>query len=230
MLSLTVKIIFMKLKQKFTEEDLGRIKAAVNEAEQKISGEIVPVIVERSGVYTIANYKGSLIAGTLFFVLMIILDRYIIDDATHTLYYDPLFIFAVVMAGAGLGAVMPNIFPSLKRWLVSREYLDECCRQSAENAFLEEEIFNTRHRTGIMIFISFFEHEVIVMADRGISKVVEQREWDHIVAELISHIRSGRIVDGIEAGIKRCGQILLEKGFHKTSDDINELRDDLRIN
>ena len=220
----------MKLKQKFSEEDLQRIKAAVKEAEAKISGEIVPVIVERSGAYAIANYKGSLIFSTLSFVLMIILDRYIIEDASHTLYYDPLFIFSVVIVGGAIGALLPNLLPALKRWLVSREYMDESCRQSAENAFLEEEIFNTRHRTGIMIFISFFEHEVIVMADRGISKVVEQSEWDKIVAELITNIRSGKIVEGVEAGIRRCGEILLEKGFQKTSDDINELRDDLRIN
>lgn len=220
----------MKLTKKFSEEDLHRIKAAVKEAEGKISGEIVPVIVEKSGVYTIANYKGSLIFGAVVFFAMVILDRYVLDDASHTLFYDPLFIFTVVMVGAALGALLPNLFSGLKRSLVSRAYLDESCRQSAENAFLEEEIFNTRHRTGIMIFISLFEHEVIVMADRGISKVVEQKEWDNIVSELISHIRSGNFVGGIESGIKSCGQILLDKGFHKTSDDINELRDDLRIN
>ena len=220
----------MKLKQKFSQEDLQRIKLAVKEAENKISGEIVPVIVEKSGVYTIANYKASLISGVFFFILMIILDRYIIEDATHTLYYDPLFIFTVVITGAALGALIPNIVPGVKRWLLSRTYMDDCCRQTAENAFLEEEIFNTRHRTGIMIFLSFFEHEVIVMADRGISKVVEQKEWDNIVAELVKHIRSGKIIEGIEAGIKRCGEILVEKGFHKTADDVNELRDDLRIN
>ena len=219
----------MKLKRKFSDEDLERIKRAVADAEQKISGEIVPVIVERSGVYTIANYKASLISAAFFFVLMIILDRYIINDATLTLYYDPLFIFTVVVAGASLGALVPNLLPGVKRWLLSRAYMDDCCKQTAENAFLEEEIFNTRHRTGIMIFLSFFEHEVIVMADRGISKVVEQKEWDNIVAELVACIRSGRVTEGIEAGIKRCGEILLEKGFNKSADDINELRDDLRI-
>lgn len=219
----------MRLKQKFGDADLQRIKAAVNEAEKKISGEIVPVIVERSGSYAIANYKASLISAMLFFIIMIILDRYVID-ASLTLYYDPLFIFGVVVLGGVIGAVIPNLVPGLKRWLVSRSYMDEACRQSAENAFLEEEIFNTRHRTGIMIFISFFEHEVIVMADRGISKVVEQKEWDQIVSELLVHIRAGKIVEGLEAGITRCGEILLQKGFHKTPDDINELRDDLRIN
>ena len=220
----------MNLKHKFSDDDLLRIKAAVKEAEQKISGEIVPVIVERSGIYTIAHYKASIISATIFFVFMILLDRYIIEGVTLTLYYDPLFIFIVVVAGGALGALVPNLSNGVKRWLASRNYMDQCCRQSAENAFLEEEIFNTRHRTGIMIFVSFFEHEVIVMADRGISKVVEQREWDKIVSELITNIRSGKVVDGIVAGIHRCGEILLEKGFQKTSDDINELPDDLRIN
>ena len=81
-----------------------------------------------------------------------------------------------------------------------------------------------------MIFISFFEHEVIIMADRGISKVVDQKDWDKIVRELVLNIREGKMTEGIEAGIKRCGEILKEKGFAKTTDDVNELRDDLRIN
>jgi putative membrane protein len=220
----------MNLRQRFNESDLARIKSAVKVAEDKISGEIVPVIVERSGLYAIANYKSCVVFATIGFLVMIILDRYVITDASHTLYYDPMFIFSVVLASGAMGYALPNFLPSLKRFFLKQNLLDECTRQRAENAFLEEEVFNTRHRTGIMIFISFFEHEVIIMADRGISKVVEQKEWDKMVGELISHIRQGKVLEGIEAGIHRCGEILLEKGFTKTEDDINELRDDLRIN
>jgi putative membrane protein len=219
----------MNLKQRFSENDLQRIKSAVKEAERKISGEIVPVIVEKSGYYSIANYKGSLIIATLTFMVMIALDRYVIHDASATLYYDPVFILFVVLLGGVVGAVIPNFFDPLTRMLVSQSHLDHATRQRAENAFLQEEVFNTRHRTGIMIFISFFEREVIVMADRGISKVVDQKQWDKIVADLITQIRMGKIVDGLEGAIKRCGEILHEKGFNVTDDDVNELRDDLRI-
>jgi putative membrane protein len=220
----------MNLKRKFTEADLQRIKTAVKEAENTISGEIVPVFVERSGLYVTAVYKGALILATLSFVFMIIVDRYLITDVSSTLYYDPVFIFFVVVVGGLIGSLLPTLFERIKRMLIGQKQMDECTRQRAENAFLEEEVFNTRHRTGIMIFISFFEHEVIVMADRGISKVVDQQEWDKIVTQLVVNIRDGKLIDGIEAGIKRCGEILLEKGFHKTADDVNELRDDLRIN
>jgi len=219
----------MTLKKKFNDRDLERIKSAVKKAEEKISGEIVPVIVDKSGTYVVANYKSTLVFSFAGFLIMVILDRYVID-ASHTLYYDPMFILSVVFVSGVIGYFLPNFSGALKRFFVSQAVLDECTRQRAENAFLEEEVFDTRHRTGIMIFISFFEHEVIIMADRGISKVVEQKEWDNMVAELISHIRQGNLIEGIEAGVKRCGEVLLEKGFVKTEDDINELRDDLRIN
>src|SRR5687768_10300141 len=140
-LSLEIKIPGMKLKQKFSDADLQRIKAAVKSAEDKISGEIVPVIVDRSGSYTIANYKGSLIGAAFSFVLMILLDRYVIEDATNTLYYDPVFIFFMVVLGAVIGGMLPHFFEPVKRWLIDQAQLDECTRQRAENAFLEEEIF-----------------------------------------------------------------------------------------
>ncbi|HEX6889299.1 MAG TPA: TPM domain-containing protein [Chryseolinea sp.] len=220
----------MNIKKRFNDSDLQRIKNAVKIAEEKISGEIVPVIVERSGRYLIANYKGSLIGASLAFMAMIVLDRYIISNASNTLFYDPVFIFFIVILGGVIGALIPNFSEAVRRLLLSQVYMDLTTRQRAENAFLEEEVFNTKQRTGIMIFISFFEHEVMVMADKGISKVVEQKQWDMIVADLVAEIRAGKIIEGLEAGIKRCGDLLLEKGFKKTDDDTNELSDDLRVN
>jgi putative membrane protein len=216
----------MDLKKKFSESDLNRIKAAVQEAESKISGEIVPVIVGKSDVYAIAHYKASFILAAIAFALIILFDRY----APALSVYDPLLIFLIVLASGFLGAFTARYSAWIKRKLLTQQHMDQATRQRAENAFLEEEVFNTRHRTGIMIFISFFEHEVIVLADSGISKVVEQKEWDKIVSVLTENIRKDKIVEGLEIALKRCGEILLEKGFPIEADDKNELRDDLRIN
>jgi len=215
----------MSIHKRFSNQDLERIKAAVKEGESKISGEIVPVFVERSGFYTIANYRAALIVGSLFFFVIIVIDRYVSSLAV----YDLLFIFLTVALGCILGAAVPHFIHPAKRLFISQKHMDEATKKKAENAFLHEEVFNTRHRTGIMIFVSFFEREVIVMADRGISKVVEQKEWDKMVRSIVENVRRGKVVEGIEAAIKRCGEILFEKGFLQTPDDVNELRDDLRI-
>ena len=215
----------MSLQKRFSTQDLERIKTAVHQAESKISGEIVPVFVEKSGFYSVANYRAAVVAGSLVFLLVILFDRYMPALAI----YDPLLIFLLIVMFGLVGALASNYVDVIKRIFIPQQHLDHATRQRAETAFLQEEVFNTRHRTGIMIFISFFEREVMVIADRGISKVVEQKEWDKMVQGIIQNIRMGKVVDGIEAAILRCGEILLEKGFLKTADDVNELKDDLRI-
>ena len=164
-------------------------------------------------------------AAALVFLVIIILDRYFPSGAV----YDPMLIFTYVLMGGLAGVAAAHYINPIKRWLLSQAHLDQATKNRAENAFLEEEVFSTLQRTGIMIFISFFEHEVIVMADKGISKVVDQKEWDKIVKIIIEHIRKDKIVDGLEIAIKQCGDLLLEKGFVTSPDDINELKDDLRI-
>lgn len=213
----------------FSEPDLQRIKDAVAKAEDKISGEIVPVMVERSGRYISAHYKGAILLASFAFVTMIILDRYVFTTSGNALFYDPVFIFLVVAMAGFAGGFIPSVSDPIKRLLAGRTNLDLAAKQRAENIFLEEEVFNTRQRTGIMIFISFFEHEVIVMADKGISNAVDKSLWDEIVSDLIGNIRQGDVVNGLEKAIARCGTILLEKGFTKSEDDTNELRDDLRL-
>ena len=215
----------MTIQERFSPEDLERIKKAVHDAESKISGEIVPVFVERSGIYSIANYRAALIGAATVFLLIIIFDRYVPSLAV----YDPVLIFSLVMLGGFIGALKSHFLNPVKRFMLSQGHLDQATHKRAETAFLEEEVFNTRQRTGILIFISFFEHEVIVMADKGISKVVDQKEWDTLVRIIIEHIKKGKITDGIVSAITRCGDILLEKGFVITPDDVNELGDELRL-
>jgi len=215
----------MTIQERFSPAELERIKNAVKTAESKISGEIVPVFVEKSSHYTIANYRAALIGAAAVFFLIVIFDRYVPALAV----YDPVLIFVLVMLGGFVGALKSHFINPVKRLMLSQSYMDQATRKRAQTAFLEEEVFNTRQRTGIMIFISFFEHEVIVMADKGISKVVEQKEWDAIVRKIIENVKQGKITDGIEAAILRCGEILLEKGFVITPDDVNELSDDLRM-
>lgn len=215
----------MSLQSRFSKDDLARIKTAVFDAESKISGEIVPVFVESSGRYTLANYRGGLIAAVSAFLTIIYLDRY----EPHYGIYDPLTILIIFLLAGVIGGAIANYVPALKRILSSQQQLDAATRVRAERAFLEQEVFNTKDRTGILIFVSFFEHEVIVMADKGISKMVPQKEWDDLVRMIIEGIRRKDLVGGLEAAIKRSGEILLEKGFHRAEDDVNELGDDLRI-
>lgn len=214
----------MPILSRLSDTDLNKVKDAVAQAESKISGEIMPVLVEQSHHYPAVKWKSAALLGIACFMALVVADRWAPDFAI----YDPAYYFLIV-AGAGvIGALIPVWFPSIKRYLVSEPEQKHAARQKAETIFLQEEVFNTRQRTGIMIFISFLEHEVIVMGDKGINSKVEQSEWDELTGGLVKHIKDGGLIQGLEQAIAQCGDLLLKKGFVREADDINELSDHLR--
>src|SRR6187402_192007 len=103
----------MSIKKRFTPQELERIKAAVREAESKISGEIVPVFVEKSGFYSIANYRGALLGAAIIFLLIIILDRYVPSLAIYD--RDPLLVFVFVSLGGLIGVLKAHFLNPVKR-------------------------------------------------------------------------------------------------------------------
>jgi putative membrane protein len=99
----------------------------------------------------------------------------------------------------------------------------------AEVAFLEAQVFATRERTGILIFISLFERGVVILGDEGINARVEQAEWDGMVAALTAGIRSGRPIEALEDAIRDCGELLASRRVERRADDVDELPNALRM-
>src|SRR6516162_8996731 len=110
----------MSLKSRFSTPDLERIKSAVRTAEDKISGEIVPVFVEKSGFYSIANYRAAVVSGALGFLLIVFADRYVPALAI----YDPLLIFLVVIVFGLAGGFASQFLPFVQKIFVGQQHLD----------------------------------------------------------------------------------------------------------
>lgn len=213
----------MKAVNHLTEQDFKRIEVGVKQAENKISGEIVPVLLQRSYHYPSSKYKCALLASFLSFTVLIVGDRFISDFNI----YDPIYYFTWVFAFSTLGFLVPVWWPTIAVALATDKEKDYVIINKAETLFLEHEVFNTRQRSGIMLFVSFDEKKAMVLADTGINQKVEQTEWDSLIENLVGKIKSGNTVGGLEAAIDQCSQILISNGFKKEDDDTNELSDQL---
>ncbi|MBL6449734.1 hypothetical protein JMN32_25715 [Fulvivirga sp. 29W222] len=210
---------------KLSVQELNRIKKTVFKAESKISGEIRPALVRQSHHYPSVKWKSAALFALVGFMMLVAGDRWVPGFNI----YDPLYYFFIVTGIGSVGALLPFWIPSFKAFLVTDAEKKHAAVQKAETVFLEEEIFDTQQRTGILIFISFLEHEVIVMTDSGIANVVDQKTWDDLTNNLTSYIKRGLLVEGLSKAIESCGDILLEKGFKKEEGDQNELPDHLRL-
>jgi putative membrane protein len=208
----------------FSDSDLAAIRAAVEEAEKLTSGEIVPLVVTESDDYASAVWKGATL-GALAASL-----------AAWALYHwggfwgDQLFLWMVVptVAGASLGFFLSGTVAPLKRLLAGPELIELRTRRRASLAFLEEEVFQTRDRTGILLFVSLFEHRAIVLGDSGIHRQVEEGEWDGVVRLVVDGVRSGRPGEGLVAAIRECGDLLKRHGVEIQPADVDELGNELR--
>lgn len=208
----------------FSQSDLERIAEAVQHAESITSGEVVPCIVLRSDPYEESVWKGGLLSALLVLAGLVMLHRF--SGWWWSLSLTEFALAAVV--GSVFGMIVAQFVPTVGRFLAGKTMLHHRVAQRAAGVFLEEEVFRTRERTGILVFVSLFEHEVVVIGDSGINAKVRQEEWDDIVQAVVVGIQTGKPVDGLVEGIRLCGELLQKHGFAPSASDSNELPDTLR--
>ena len=209
----------------FTETHQRDISEAARSAEGSTSGEIVPYVVGVCDDYREAGWKAAVIGGliggggglTLHYL------GGVWGGSLWLWFVLPLVLLAVV------GVLANTFIAGFRRLLIGYGVLDLRARQRAEAAFLEEEVFATRDRTGILVFVALFEHRVVVMGDAGINRVVPEGAWDHVVEDMISGIRAKQPADALTAAIAECGRLLKEHRLEIKPDDTDELPNELRI-
>jgi putative membrane protein len=214
----------MRIHDLFSEAELEAIQRATTAAERRTSGEIVPYLVERLDDHAEARWRGATI-GALVSAL--------IAGTVHALVgywsgFGVAWITLPVLVGAGLGYLIGGVGP-VTRLLMPADALDVMARRRAEAAFLEEEVFRTRDRTGILIFLAVFEHRAVILADEGIHREVPRHVWQDLVADLVAGIKARDAAGALERTIARCGDILADHHVERRPDDRDELHDRVRI-
>lgn len=213
----------LPLERFFSPADNAAIEAAVRDVESRSAGEIVPYAVERSDRYTRAVWTAATLGG-LAGALAAATLRWAGDFwGGHV----ALWIALPPAAGAAIGWLLALALPGLRRLLVPPGVLAERVHQRASEAFLAEEVFRTRDRTGILIFLSLFERRVVVRADRGLDGVVTAGEWAEIVDSIATGMREGRPGPALAEGIRRCAS--LAGRVPPRPDDRDELPGQLRM-
>ena len=212
----------------FSPDELKRIEESVKNAESKISGEIVPVFVARSHPYGQAALRAGILAASLAAMLWLPLYEFDMQWGGHW-FYTPVALVLLAALAFMAAFFAATYISAFRRLFVSKSELTRAVDEAAHLAFLKQEVFLTRHRTGILIFISLFEHRVEVLGDVGIAAKVSPDEWKHIVQTIVNGLKNNRRTEGICQAIGEAQQLLLKNGFVIEPDDTNELPDNLRL-
>lgn len=216
------------MKDLFTQAELDQIKNAVAGAEERTSGEIVPYIVEKSDKYDVTLWRGASILAILAICVAGIMYRFYEGWGAGWMYSGQGMALLVLCSG-GVGALLGGFVPPIKRFLAGSELLARTVHHRAMRAFVEEEVFNTRDRTGILLFISMLEHRIEVLGDEGINRRVTADDWTDVVSKIRAGIKQKKVAQGLIDAIDICGQLLERRGVEIQPDDSDELSNEVRF-
>ncbi len=81
-------------------------------------------------------------------------------------------------------------------------------RQRALTMFGKLRVWDTEQNNGVLIYLLLAEHAIELVADRGLTGVVPQAEWDGLVAGMREDFRAGRYEAGLALAIDRVDALL----------------------
>ena len=212
-----------RIKTFFSEADREAIRVATTTAERETAGELVVYVTERCDPHSEVVWKSALIGGALGALCAAV--------AVWRFggWGAPDYLWMLVGLQLGLvGGWLTSRFDGAARRLIDSDALDSRVEGRAAKAFLEEQVFATRNRTGIMIFLALFEHRVLVLADEGIDARVDTAAWEDISEELALGMRRGAPAPALIHAVGRCAGLLREHGV-TAPDPANELSDEPRF-
>jgi putative membrane protein len=198
-----------------SESDKKSVAEAVKRAELTTSGEIVFALTDKSGHYLHATLLGALIGAVAAAALYLALP---LPQSIGLVLWTEIITFALFYA------VLPHL--PVRRWFIPGREMGECVQDAAFREFYASGLYKTRASNGVLIYLSCFEHRVVVLGDKGIHEKMGDPHWNDVRDRIIQGIRQRQAAKGICDAIELCGKALAEH-FPRLPDDINELNDDV---
>ena len=101
---------------------------------------------------------------------------------------------------------------------------DASPRQRAIDVFGRLRVWDTEENNGVLIYVLLADHDVEIVADRGIHRQVGDAGWQAICDRIRVEFRAGRFEQGAVLGIEAISDLLAQH-FPPQGDDQNELSD-----
>lgn len=203
-------------RMKHKPEDLNLIEAAVQKAELKTSGEIVPVISDKCS-------NTSFIFPFLF--LLFLCGAILLQQVYYPWNLWDKNIFWQLSLSLAVSLVLSFVLAQLsmvQRFFIPKRRREKEVQDQAELAFHRWISAKTEGKTGILIFVSLMERYSVVLGDEAISKKLPAETWSEVLKLLNSKMDSKSISTSFVPAIEKCGNLLSEH-FPRDPHDTDEL-------
>jgi putative membrane protein len=187
------------MKQNLSDHEREHFDRRIADAEKRTGAQIVLAVVERSDVHAELPWKAFALGAALAGLAVTVLD--LLRPGWSSSAAVLLAVTATLAAGTVCALLCVNL-PGFARIFLDANAAEVEARQYAESLFLSREVFATRGRTGIILLISLFERQVVVLPDIGLGKRLNREALEGIIARMVKSLASGRIAAALEEGLR----------------------------
>jgi len=186
------------MKQILSDFDRGLLDKRIAEAELQTKAQIVVAVVKRCDNYAEIPWKafaiGASVAGLAVVTTDLVMKDWIADIRL-------LLSVTAVLAPGTLLAMLTLIFKSFARLFLPKSRRETETRQYAESLFLSRELFTTEGRKGILLLVSQFERQVVILPDTGVRKWLSADVMEKIISGMTPHLRQNKVRNAMETGL-----------------------------
>jgi uncharacterized membrane protein len=100
----------------------------------------------------------------------------------------------------------------------------QSARDRALEVFSHLRVWDTEHNNGVLIYLLLADHDVEIVADRGVHARVGGEGWEKICREMEASFREGKFEEGVLHGIRAISAHLV-RHYPAQGKDRNELDD-----
>ena len=95
-------------------------------------------------------------------------------------------------------------------------------RERAVEVFSTLRVWDTEHNSGVLVYLLLADHDIEIVADRGITSRVDAAAWESVAQTMEAGFRQGEFERGVLAGIEQISA-LLSAHFPSYGDNRDEL-------
>lgn len=227
---MTRKSLLKKLK--FSKEDFTEIEQTIKNAEQGTDGELVIAVAAESSTYAFWELFIAVITAFTLTVCLLPLAPQIYSWLLKTFgivqnWWLPSIYIAIPVSTVSVLYYLFNI-PFFDRIIIPEGVKKYSVDDRAIKCFVKSGVYRTKESTGILIYVSYFERRVKIIADSGVSSKITPDLWKLIADEIAENIGKGKSKEAFILAAQRCGDILKEY-FPSSEPHQNQLSDRLLV-
>jgi len=194
-----------------SEQDKERLAARVAVLEAKTGAQLVTAVVARSDSYAEAPWKAFALGAAA---------AAMIAGAFAPLGHDwepaqsAIYNAVAILGGGAILALITVFVAPLARLFTDRPRRKVEVGQHARSMFFDRGLDRTRGRIGILLLVSLFERQVVLLADDGFEGRIADADWQELTQRVTLLLRHDGAVGALHAGLDGLEALLLARGFH----------------